>query len=87
MPDLRNRNVTPGRGCDPVTVAEHHAAAIRRNLAIPGGEFAARQIFAEFVHVHGGNPDELLRTLRVNGLRPAGEHEETSHSDDTRETR
>jgi hypothetical protein len=49
-----------------MTLADRHAAAIRRNLAIPGGEAAARQIFAEFVFVHGGNPRDLLHVLNAS---------------------
>lgn len=57
-------------------LADRHAAAIRRNLAIPGGEAAAEQIFAEWVHVNGGDPRELLRALGPDYQR-AAEHDET----------
>lgn len=59
-----------------MSMVERHAAAIRRNLAIPGGGFAAQQIFAEFVHVHGGDPDELLQALGP-GHQHAAEHDDT----------
>jgi len=49
-----------------VSMVERHAAAIRRNLAIPGGEAAVEQIFAEFVHVHGGDPRDLMQAINAS---------------------
>ncbi len=68
-----------------MTLAERHAAAIRRNRAIPGGEAAVEQIYAEFVHVHGGDPDELLQALGPDHQH-AAEHDDT-RNDSAREAR